>query len=280
MKTPSFRKFHGLGNDYLVAESLGEFALNPTLIREICQRHTGLGSDGVLQPTASSVADYGLRIHNPDGTEAEKSGNGLRIFAYWLVTQKGAPAQFSVETLGGIVHCEVDGKIVSVDMGVATVEPDAVPIFAPTPFVDEEIPEMDGLRGTAIGIGNPHCVLFFEEDLDSLPWRDWGPQIETHPLFPNRTNVQFARVVGPKRIEMRIWERGAGETDASGSSASAVCAAAVGQGFCENGRIVAVMPGGNLEVWVNEDGKVRIRGPVEEIGEMHLNPDWLKNRKA
>jgi diaminopimelate epimerase len=280
MTTPLFRKIHGLGNDYLVAEALRDLRLSPALIQEICHRHTGLGSDGILEPTNSSVADYGLRIHNPDGSEAEKSGNGLRIFAYWLVTQKKAPAQFTVETLGGVVQCQVEGKVVSVDMGTATVEPGAVPVFAPAPFVDEELPEMGGLRATAIGIGNPHCVLFFEENLDSLPWREWGPKIETHPLFPNRTNVQFAQIVGPNRIEVRIWERGAGETNASGSSASAVCAAAVGQGFCEPGRLVAVMPGGDLEVWVNEDGKVRIRGPVEEIGPMHLSPDWLKNRKA
>lgn len=282
MTTPLFRKIHGLGNDYLVAEALGDLRLSPALIQAICHRHTGLGADGILEPTASTVADYGLRIHNPDGSEAEKSGNGLRIFAYWLVSQKSAPAEFSVETLGGIVRCAVEGPggnentVVSVEMGVATVEPKAVPVSAPSPFVDEELPEMDGLRGTAIGIGNPHCVLFFDEDLDDLPWRIWGPKIENHPLFPNRANVQFARVVGPNRIELRIWERGAGETDASGSSASAVCAAAVGQGLCEPGRLVAEMPGGNLEVWVNEDGNVRIRGPVEEVGPMSLSAAWLK----
>jgi diaminopimelate epimerase len=273
--TPSeFRKIHGLGNDYLVTESLGE--LTPDLIRAICHRHTGLGSDGILVPTASTVADYGLRIHNPDGSEAEKSGNGIRIFAYWLVTHRAAPTEFTVETLGGIVRCEVEGSVVSVDMGVATVEPDAVPVFAPSPFVDEELPEMGGLRATAIGMGNPHCVLFFDAPLDDLPWREWGPEIENHPLFPNRTNVQFARVVAPNRIAMRIWERGAGETDASGSSASAVCAAAVGQGFCEPGHLVAEMPGGNLEVWVNEDGAVRIRGPVQEVGRMALSESWLR----
>ena len=278
--TPFFRKIHGLGNDYLVAEALGDLALSPRLVQDICKRHTGLGSDGILEPVDSKVAHYGLRIHNPDGSEAEKSGNGLRIFAYWLVAHKGAPSSFTVETLGGVVACEVDGPTVSVEMGCASAEPSDVPIEWPTPFVDCELEGLGGLRATAIGIGNPHCVLFFEEDLDALPWRQWGPLIESHNLFPNRTNVQFARVLGPGLVEMRIWERGAGETAASGSSASAVCAAAVGKGLLEPGRILAQMPGGELEVWVEEDGQVRIRGPVEEIGAMHLSPTWIDKRPS
>ena len=276
--TPFFRKIHGLGNDYLVAESLGEFHLKPASIQAICNRHTGLGSDGILEPIASKKADYGLRIHNPDGSEAEKSGNGLRIFAYWLVAYREAPSRFSVETLGGIVACEVEGTTVTVDMGYASAEPGDVPVLHDGPFVDTELPGLGGLRGTAIGIGNPHCVLFFDQDLDELPWRQWGPLIEHHSLFPNRTNVQFVKLLGENELEIRIWERGAGETAASGSSASAACAAAVGKGLCSPGKINAHMPGGVLEVWVHEDGQVRIRGPVEEIGAMHLNPEWLSER--
>lgn len=275
LMTPFFRKIHGLGNDYLVADSLGEFALNPDRVVAICDRHTGLGSDGILECVSSQSADYGLRIHNPDGSEAEKSGNGLRIFAYWLVAYRGAPSQFTVETLGGLVHCDVDGTTVTVDMGRASADPEDVPLASKSPLIDAELPDLDGLRATAIGIGNPHCVLFFEEALDELPWREWGPEIENHPLFPNRTNVQFVRVLAPDNVELRIWERGAGETHASGSSASAACAAAVGNGLCEPGRIEAIMPGGVLEVWVNESGDVRIRGPVEEVGGMHLDADWI-----
>ena len=272
--TPFFRKIHGLGNDYLVADSLGDFTLTPSRIAAICDRHTGLGSDGILEEIPSTSADYGLRIHNPDGSEAEKSGNGLRIFAFWLVTQRGAPSSFTVETLGGIVNCEVEGSVVTVDMGRASADPAAVPLVGDSPLIDAELPDLEGLRATAIGIGNPHCVLFFDEALDSLPWREWGPTIEQHPLFPNRTNVQFVNLLSPNRIELRIWERGAGETQASGSSASAACAAAVGNGLCEPGRIEVIMPGGVLEVWVNEHGDVRIRGPVEEVGGMHLDASW------
>ena len=275
----TFRKIHGLGNDYLVAEALNGLKLGPEAVRAICHRHTGLGGDGILEPVESANDAYGLRIHNPDGSEAEKSGNGLRIFAYWLVTKKSAPPQFKIETISGHVSCEVDGSIVSVEMGTASAEPKDVPIDHPEAFVDEELPGLGGLRATAVGIGNPHCVLFFDDDLDTLPWQQWGPLIESHSLFPNRTNVQFAQILENDRIALRIWERGAGETAASGSSASAVCAAAVGQGLCEPGRIIAEMPGGDLEVWVSETGSVRIRGPVEEVGQLELSDQWLKKRQ-
>jgi len=273
-----FRKIHGLGNDYLVAEKLDGLELSPELIRAICHRHTGLGGDGILEPVESTTNAYGLRIHNPDGSEAEKSGNGLRIFAYWLVTRRGAPAEFQIETISGSVACEVDGTTVSVEMGTASAEPKDVPIDHPEAFVDQELPGLGGLRATAVGIGNPHCVLFFDDDLDTLPWQQWGPMIESHSLFPNRTNVQFAQILKQDRIALRIWERGAGETAASGSSASAVCAAAVGQGLCDPGRITAEMPGGDLEVWVSETGAVRIRGPVEEVGPLELSDQWLEKR--
>ena len=274
-----FRKIHGLGNDYLVAERLDGLKMSPEAIRAICHRHTGLGSDGILEPVEHTTGAYGLRIHNPDGSEAEKSGNGLRIFAYWLVTKKNAPPQFQIETISGKVACEVDGSTVSVEMGTASAEPSDVPIDHPEAFVDQELPGLGGLRATAVGIGNPHCVLFFEDELDTLPWQQWGPMIESHSLFPNRTNVQFARILSTNRIALRIWERGAGETAASGSSASAVCAAAVGQGLCEPGRIIAEMPGGELEVWISETGSVRIRGPVEEVGPLELNDQWLRKRQ-
>ena len=263
-----FRKYHGLGNDYLVLE---HGVLTPETVVAVCDRHTGLGSDGILEMMPSNTADVGLRIWNPDGSVAEKSGNGLRIFARWLVDYKDAIDDISIELPCGVVRCQVDENTVTVQMGRATFEASEIPaseemIFSPLP-VDEVV-----LPLTAVGIGNPHCVVFLETDLDSFPWRDWGASIENSPLFPNRTNVQFARVIDAHTIEARVWERGAGETAASGSSACAIAAAAVRLDRCE-GTIRVQMPGGDLEVTVGKDYGVILRGPVAYVGRMTYEAD-------
>ena len=218
-----FRKYHGLGNDYLVLE---QGILTPEVVVAVCDRHTGLGADGILEMMPSPKADVGLRIWNPDGSVAEKSGNGLRIFARWLVDCHDAMDDISVELSCGVVRCQVDEEMITVQMGHASFEPADVPckeemIFAPLPVGEVVLPL------TAVGVGNPHCVVFLETDLDSFPWREWGAELETSPMFPNRTNVQFARVIDAHTIEARVWERGAGETAASGSSACAIAAVEV-----------------------------------------------------
>jgi diaminopimelate epimerase len=258
-----FRKYHGLGNDYLVME---EGALSPARVVEVCDRHRGLGSDGILEMLPSTVADVGLRIWNPDGTIAEKSGNGLRIFARWMVEHMEGPDDLSVELLCGIVRCQVDGEMVTVQMGKASFDPAQIPateelIFSPKLVGEAMLPI------TAVGLGNPHCVVFLGADLDGLPWRDWGQALENNPLFPNRVNVQFARVIDRRTIEARIWERGAGETSASGSSSCAIAAAAVKLEYCE-GTITVMMPGGALEVTVGADFSLILRGPVAYVGEL------------
>ena len=202
----AFAKGHALGNDYLVVEPAHlSFALTPAMVRRLCDRHRGVGSDGVLALVPSDHADAGLRIYNPDGSEAEKSGNGLRIFARWLVeTGRVAGDRFRVETPGGLVECRInreDGRIVDigVDMGRASFRSDDVPCSGPSREVVAEPVEVAGtvLRVTAVGIGNPHCVVFVDDpttaDLGRL-----GPALENHPLFPRRTNVQLARVVGAR----------------------------------------------------------------------------------
>jgi len=258
-----FRKYHGLGNDYLVME---QGVLSPQRVVEVCNRHTGLGADGILEMLPSTEADVGLRIWNPDGSVAEKSGNGLRIFARWMVEHMDGPDDLTVELPCGIVRCQVDSDMVTVQMGIASFEAADVPasetmIFVPKPIGEAMLPL------TAVGVGNPHCVVFLGTDLDALPWRSWGAELETSSLFPNRTNVQFARVLDRHTVEARIWERGAGETSASGSSACAVAAAAVKLEHCE-GTIRVMMPGGLLEVTVGRDYSLILRGPVEYVGEM------------
>jgi diaminopimelate epimerase len=258
-----FRKYHGLGNDYLVLE---QGMLTPERVVEVCDRHTGIGSDGILEMMPSQQADVGLRIWNPDGSVAEKSGNGLRIFARWLVDCRDATDDLSIELSCGIVRCQVDDEMVTVQMGQATFDAAAIPsteamIFSPRPVGEVVLPL------TAVGVGNPHCVVFLETDLDGLPWREWGAALERSPLFPNRTNVQFARVIDGSTIEARIWERGAGETSASGSSACAIAAAAVRMEHC-SGTVQVRMPGGVLEVTVGRDYALILRGPVSYVGEM------------
>lgn len=258
-----FRKYHGLGNDYLVLE---EGVLTPRRVVEVCHRHTGIGSDGILEMLPSNEADIGLRIWNPDGSVAEKSGNGLRIFARWMVDRMQGSDDLTVELSCGVVRCQVDGDMVTVQMGTASFEPANIPaseelIFSPKSVGDVMLPL------TGVGVGNPHCVVFLGTDLDALPWRKWGEALENDPLFPNRTNVQFARVIDRHTIEARIWERGAGETSSSGSSSCAIAAAAVKLEHCE-GTISVLMPGGTLEVTVGRDYSLILKGPVEYVGEM------------
>ncbi len=267
-------KSHGLGNDYLVLLS-GSVPAEAG-IRALCHRTRGLGSDGLLVRVDSQVADYGLRIFNPDGGEAEKSGNGLRIFARWLVDHRGAPERFSVETKGGLVRCTVRPDDVSVEMGRATFIGPQVPVLLPGEVVEHTLRAAgEEFTFTAVGIGNPHCVIFRQEPLlDGLRWRRWAPVLERHPLFPNRTNVQFARHLGGQRLEIRVWERGAGETSASGSSSCAVAAAAVRTGRCQPGRIDLQMPGGALRVDVSPDYDIVLTGPVEEVGVFRPSASW------
>jgi diaminopimelate epimerase len=275
--TTALYKAHGLGNDYLVLEQGPQ--LDARLVRALCDRHRGPGADGVLEPLASDRAHSGVRIWNPDGSVAEKSGNGLRILAYWLRRERGAPDAFSIEVAGELVDCVVDGATVDLGMGRARFEAEAVPVDLPPPSTNHlralVLPGGEELGVVAVSVGNPHCVIFRdEEDLDGLPWLRWGEAIETHPAFPNRTNVQVARVAGPGTIEVRVWERGAGPTLASGSSACAVAAAAVRTGRTAVGPVTIEMPGGELYVTVAEDWAIRLRGPVAPVGRFVADPQW------
>jgi diaminopimelate epimerase len=249
-------KAHGLGNDYLVLET-GE-PLTPEQVRAVCDRTCGVGSDGVLEPMATAEADHGVRIWNPDGSIAEKSGNGLRIFAWWLHYRRGATTRFTVWTGTDRVSCHVVGpRQVVVDMGRATVGPlESLTVGSAT------------VVGRAVSIGNPHFVMFHVEHPPD--WRTTGALLEVHPRFPNRTNVQFARRLADDQAEIRIWERGAGETSASGSSSCAVAAAMVFGEGCTPGWKRIHMPGGTLRVEVSPDAALRLDGPVCPVAEITL----------
>jgi len=263
------RKYHGLGNDYLVLEDAGGVQLTPARVVRICDRHTGVGSDGILEPVTAVDADFGLRIWNPDGTTAEKSGNGIRIFARWLVDHRGAKTDHTISLPNETVRCEVGEQFITVQMGQATFEPAEIPCTEALLDTPIEIAG-DMLRATAVGVGNPHCVVLCREDLDNLPWRRWGAELETSGRFPNRTNCQFVRPLSRNLVEARIWERGAGETQASGSSSCAVAAAMVRLGHMDE-EVEVRMPGGSLHVTVGPDWALTLRGPVAEIGRVEVS---------
>ena len=261
---------HGLGNDYLVWE--GGTPLSQEQVRALCDRKEGVGADGVLEPRDSSEADHGVRIWNPDGSVAEKSGNGLRIFAVWLAENRDAGTEFTVHTGTDRVSCWILEDTVRVAMGRATSQPEAIPVRVLTherPFTLGE----ETVRVTAVGMGNPYAVIFVTDPLDEVPWRRWGRLLEEHPDFPNRTNVQVARMVDRTTIEARIWERGAGETQASGSSACAVVAAAAWTGRGARGEVRVRMPGGTLKVTLSSEEEVMLEGPVEAIGRVVLDEE-------
>jgi diaminopimelate epimerase len=285
-----FFRGHGLGNDYLVMDPDElTFRLTPKAIRAICDRHWGLGSDGILAPSPSTKADFGLRIYNPDGSEAEKSGNGLRIFARYLhATGRAQKESFTVETKGGLVSIRLhidkhgDASAATVEMGRATFAPKALPCTLDVPELISQ-PIVAGkkkLTFTGVSVGNPHCVVFkaagkawSREELLEL-----GPVLENHPLFPRRTNVQLAVPTGPKELYILIWERGAGETEASGSSSCAAAAAALRLGLVKS-PVTVKMPGGKLRIDVSATFDLTMEGPVAEVARGTLSPAFVRTLK-
>jgi diaminopimelate epimerase len=281
-----FAKGHGLGNDYIVMEQASLPApLTERAIVRVCDRNWGVGSDGILLMVDTARADFGLRIFNPDGSEAEKSGNGLRIFAKYLWDRGHARgrATFTVDTKGGVVECAchvTDGRVnfVTVEMGRATFRASEIPMTgADRDAVGLPLELADGTKvtATAVNIGNPHCVVFVER-LDEADARRLGPLLERHPAFPQRTNVQFARAAPPDALEILIWERGAGFTLASGSSSCGAAAAAVRNGLCRHGRVTVRMPGGTLVIEVRPDWSLRLEGPVEEVYTGTLSEEFAR----
>jgi diaminopimelate epimerase len=267
-----FAKYHALGNDYLVVDPRDVATpLTPERVRTICHRNFGVGSDGILLgPAPSARARFALRIFNPDGSEAEKSGNGLRIFARYLWDRKlVGRAEFAVETAGGLVRCTVleGGRLVRVEMGQVSFWSDAVPVTGPRREVLREELRVGDRAFTycAAGIGNPHCVVPLPEISPELA-RRYGPLLETHPNFPRRTNVQFLKVLDRANLQIEIWERGAGYTLASGSSSSAAAAAAHRLGLCDRSLTVH-MPGGRLGIEIGEDFSIVMTGPVTPVAE-------------
>lgn len=274
-----FTKYHALGNDYIVCNpaDFPSWSPAPTIeqIRVICHRNFGVGSDGILWgPLPSAQSQFGLRIFNPDGSEAEKSGNGLRIFSRYLWDQSLVKTPtFSVETPGGHVQAEIKdgGALITVAMGKVSFDSAKIPVVGPQREVLKEKIVIQGREFTycAATIGNPHCVLPLEEISPELA-KHYGPDLETHPNFPRRTNVQFLKVLDRKTIQIEIWERGAGYTLASGSSSSAAAAVAHRLGLVDRSLTVH-MPGGQIGIEIGQDFSIMMTGTVNKVadGTMH-----------
>jgi diaminopimelate epimerase len=276
----AFSKYHALGNDYIVINPKDLSApLTTEQVKTICHRNYGVGSDGILLgPLPSKNAPFGLRIFNPDGSEAEKSGNGLRIFSRYLWDKKlVGKEEFAIETLGGVVKATVTerGKVVRVEMGRVSFWSDEIPVVGPRREVINEAIHLRGQKFSfcAATVGNPHCVLPLPKISADLA-RQIGPQLETHLRFPKRINVQLLKVLDRANIQIEIWERGAGYTLASGSSSSAAAAVAHKLGLCDR-SITVHMPGGKIQIEIGEDFAIEMTGPVTKVAEGVMNKEMF-----
>jgi diaminopimelate epimerase len=285
MEKNSFVKMHGLGNEYIVLDSSNiDFQLTTQAIRRLCNIHFGIGSDGIVIKVPSSKADFGFRVYNPDGSEAEKSGNGLRIFCKFLYDYGYTKSrQFSVETLTDIVYADIieekNGKahLIRVEMGKAIFTSRDIPVDSVKPeFIAQKIKAGDmEFEVNCVSVGNPHCVVI-KQELDEAEVRKYGPLLENHPLFPNRINVQFAKVLSDHDAQILIWERGAGYTLASGSSSCAASSVLVKRGLIK-GDLTMHMQGGTLKIDIDKEWNIRMTGEVREIASGILGKELVED---
>ena len=256
-----FIKMHGLGNDFVIVR--GD-APGPEGIRALCDRRLGVGCDQYLTitPAKSVGADIFMRIYNPDGTEAQACGNGTRCVAHLWMTENGR-TDCVIETVAGLLACKmVDNGMVQVDMGVPRLKWDQIPLAEERDTLHLGVGLMSGVNDpVAVNMGNPHTV-FFTADVKKVDVAGLGPQVERHVLFPQRTNVEFAQVMAPDKIRVRVWERGTGITQACGSGACATIVAAVRRGLTER-KAEIILDGGSLFLeWRADDSHVLMTGPV------------------
>ena len=269
-----FTKMQGLGNDYVYVNCLKEkIADPPELAQKISDRHFGVGSDGLIMINPSDKADFEMEMYNADGSRAEMCGNGIRCVAKYVydygLTDK---TYISVETLAGIKYLDLtveNGKVslVKVDMGQPILEPEKIPVASKGSRVVDEPLLVDGkeYRMTCVSMGNPHAVIFVDEDVKNLPLEKIGPSFENHTCFPKRVNTEFVRVIDRHTAEMRVWERGSGETLACGTGTCAVAVACVLNGLTEDAITVHLL-GGDLYIeWDREKNTVYMTGPAEAV---------------
>ena len=270
----NFTKLQGTGNDFVLIDARKLDRDWSALAREMCRRRFGVGADGLLLLLSSQIADLGLRMFNPDGSEAEACGNGLRCFARYAVENRLVTgAGFGVETLGGIRTVRIiNGKDFQVSMGIPILNPAEIPVAVEgkamqntTPVIDYPITVGGGdFKVSCVSMGNPHAVCFLDESLDDFPLAEVGPMVEYHPMFPNRVNLEVVESVSRKEFKVRVWERGAGETLSCGSGACAVAVVSRLKGLGEN-TVDIKLPGGTLTVDWDGAGEVLLGGSAEIV---------------
>lgn len=282
-----FHKYHALGNDYIVIDpNKNDFPLTAETVRLVCHRNFGVGSDGILYGPIRENGRMRLRILNPDGSEAEKSGNGIRIFSRYLVEAGYVTGrEFSLDTAGGTVAVAVldeAASLIKVDMGKASFNSADLPVAGPPrELLGERIHVGGGAYDiNCVSVGNPHCVIRLS-DISREIAEEIGPLVENHQLFPKRTNVQLLKVLDPANIRIEIWERGAGYTLASGSSSCAAASVAYRLGLT-GPQVKVHMPGGVIDIDIRPNGHVFMTGPVSGVMEGSFAADLrrLINREG
>lgn len=275
-------KYHGLGNDYLVIDPYkNNIELNEENIKLICNRNYGVGSDGILYGPIFDSGKIKVKIYNPDGSEAEKSGNGVRIFSRYLLDEGYVNGKtFILTTLGGDVEVEYmnkEGSMLKVAMGKVTFKSDDIPVTGYTREVINEEMKFNGVyyNATCLSIGNPHCVIILDNISEKLV-KEIGPFVENAEYFPNRINLQIVKVIDRNNIKIEIYERGAGYTLASGSSSCAAASAVYKLGLIDK-KVNVHMPGGVLNIEIMEDGMIYMIGPVMKIGSIKVAEQFMKN---
>lgn len=268
-----FTKMHGLGNDYVYVNCFEEKIDNPPAVaRFVSDRHFGIGSDGLIMINPSKTADFEMEMYNADGSRGEMCGNGIRCVAKYVydygLTDK---TQISVETLGGIKYLDLtveDGKVslVKVDMGKPELEADLIPIISEREQVIDEPIEVDGkeYHMTGVSMGNPHAVIYVD-DVKGLDLEKIGPKFENHERFPKRINTEFVHCIDRQTVEMRVWERGSGETIACGTGACAVAVSSILNNLTDT-QVTVKLLGGDLQIeWDREKDRVFMTGPATVV---------------
>lgn len=272
-----FVKMQATGNDFILADARDIERDWSKLAKAMCHRHFGVGADGLILLLPSKIADFSMRMFNPDGSEAEACGNGLRCFFKYVRENKFVGSrELRIETSAGVRIAQAEGEKVRVGMGMPKFAPADIPLtatnFAAIPILDYAI-EVAGkeLKLDIVSMGNPHAVSFLSEPVDSFPLSEFGPGVENHPLFPQRANFEVANIISRNKIQARVWERGAGETLSCGSGACAIAVAAKLHNLIDD-KADIILPGGTLTVDWDGEGEVYLSGTAEVV----FKGEWIK----